>query len=437
MVVAVAGLGAEVQAKKTATALEASFKERISTKISTSLEAALQHLVGRLGLEGQRFAGYELDLDVDAGDTWRHKCSEVDSSRDSIENCALRQLHGLAALCDGAVDLQKPSKERTLVDAHLKMLVSKEVPPLAMKRSKFDGVDIWFHRKTPESSSDDIDASPSLQASALMALVRCADATSQRDYFLEAENWFSGLQKVYPQKLWNSTLVSFHKSGIIWESLALVLSHVPAESAFHSKLLQYVRDFEGFLKRVWDENESTWSFASARALAIRWQSKALKGKKNRAAMKRWAQEHVDRFLGQKKGAAAVDMSEGILARIGGAGYTCGPLQGLTSLAAVVSNAELVHVVLQLLEKDIDRYQLSASNEGPDKVLARNAPLLGVFFRDEQQMKLEKRNSLRVDDVVQCMVAMTQALKTLGGIQGVVVDPETKSTTAADGRGTEL
>jgi len=257
--------------------------------------------------------------------------------------------------------------------------VSKEVPALAMKRTKFDGVDIWFHRKTPQSSSDDIDASPSIQASALMAVVRCANATGQRDYFLEAENWFTGLQKVYPQKLWNSTLVSFHKSGIIWESLALVLSHVPAESAFHSKLLQYVRDFEGFLKRVWDENESTWSFASARALAIRWQSKALKSKKNRAAMKRWAQEHVDRFLGQKKGAAAVDMSEGILARIGGAGYTCGPLQGLTSLAAVVSNAELVHVVLQLLEKDIDRYQLSASNEGPDKVLARNAPLLGVFF----------------------------------------------------------
>jgi len=53
------------------------------------------------------------------------------------------------------------------------------------------------------------------------------------------------------------------------------------------------------------------------------------------------------------------------------------------------------------------------------------------------MKLEKRNSLRVDDVVQCMVAMTQALKTLGGIQGVVVDPETKSPTGTDGRGSEL
>merc|ERR1711924_232635 len=141
-------------------------------------------------------------------------------------------------------------------------------------------------------------------------------------------------------KLWNSTLVNFHRSGIIWESLALVAYHVPPESGFHSKLQQYVRDFESFLSRAWDENTEVWSFASARALALRWQSKALKGKSNRARIKKWAKEHVQRFLG-----AGADVSKGTLARIGGAGYTCGPLQGLTSLAAVVSDSELLQVVL--------------------------------------------------------------------------------------------
>lgn len=444
MVATMSGLSADVQAKKVATALEATFKERITKKISTSLEASVQHLAGRLGSEGKQFSGYELDLD---GDRWRHKCTEVDPTIDSVENCALRQLHGLAAFCDAAKDLGKGSKDRKFVDAHLKVLASKEVPTLALKAKKWDTMDMWFHQKMP-SSSDDIDISPAVQASVLMAVVRCADATSQPDYLLEAENWFAGLERVYPQMRWNSTIVSFHKSGIIWESLALVLAHVPAQSSFHSKLLQYVRDFEAFLWKHWQENPAAWSFASARALALRWQSKALKGKKNRKAVKKWAQEHINRFLGlaseameegQQKDAEGIDIAKGILARIGGRGYTCGPLQGLTSLAAIVSNAELIHVVLQLLEKDIDSYQLSALNEGPEnlKVLSRHPGAAGGFFRDESQMKLEKRNSLRVDDVVQCMVAMTQALKTLDGIQGVVVDPETKPTPAADGHAAEL
>jgi hypothetical protein len=267
-----------------------------------------------------------------------------------------------------------------------------------------------------------------------MALARCADATGQRDYFTEAENWFTGLQKVYPQKIWNSTLVNFHRSGIIWESLALVAHHVPAESGFHTKIQQYVRDFEAFLARAWENDKDTWSFASARALALRWQSKAVKGKSARAKIKKWAKEHVQRFLGAGK-----SVKSGILARIGAGGYTCGPLQGLTSLAAVVGGAELVQVVLSLLEKDIDNYQLGPSPEGPVKaeiwipklanagletraetLEASQSKLVGSFFRDKDQLKMEKRSTLRVDDVVQCMVAMTQALKTLEGIQGVEV-----------------
>lgn len=57
------------------------------------------------------------------------------------------------------------------------------------------------------------------------------------------------------------------------------------------------------------------------------------------------------------------------------------------------------------------------------------------------MKMENRLSFRVDDTVQCMVALTQALKTLEKIQGVVVNSEQAgdgdSPGASAERGAEL
>merc|ERR1712232_1508285 len=125
-----------------------------------------------------------------------------------------------------------------------------------------------------------------------MAMVRCANATDQRHYFQEAEAWFMGLQKVYPQNIWNQTLVSFHKSGMIWESLALVASSLPQASSFYKQLLVYMGDLENFLWQAWGKDVQAWSFASARGLSIRWQSATLKTRKQRAWVRKWAQEHV-------------------------------------------------------------------------------------------------------------------------------------------------
>ena len=166
-----------------------------------------------------------------------------------------------------------------------------------------------------------------------------------------------------------------------------------------------------------------WSFSSARALAVRWSSKGLR-KHQRKLLRRWASEHVDRFLGRSgdsiKAGPSKEVSEGILARIGGNRYTCGPLQGLASLAGLLNDAELIQVVLQLIEKDIHRYQLSDLNFGPfDSALPE---LLGGFFRDSEQLVLESRQSLRVDDTAMCLIAMSHLLETLQGIKGVIVDP---------------
>ncbi|CAE8636404.1 unnamed protein product [Polarella glacialis] len=129
------------------------------------------------------------------------------------------------------------------------------------------------------------------------------------------------------------------------------------------------------------------------------------------------------------------MSDGILARIGGGvRYTCGPLQGLASLASVLSDAELLQVVLKLLEKDADRYQLGESTAGPPQLSGKvAADLQGAFFRDEDQLKMEKRHSLRVDDTAMCLIALTQVLEVLAKVQGVVVDEAvTKARAAGSG-----
>ena len=82
----------------------------------------------------------------------------------------------------------------------------------------------------------------------------------------------------------------------------------------------------------------------------------------------------------------------------------GPLQGLASLAAILKDAELIQVVLQLMEKDISRYQIQESNPGPFQ--KPMADLLGGFFRDDDQLQLEHRKTLRIDDTAMCLIAIT-------------------------------
>lgn len=78
------------------------------------------------------------------------------------------------------------------------------------------------------------------------------------------------------------------------------------------------------------------------------------------------------------------------------------------------------MVLQLLEKDIQRYQIISSNPGFTEA---TDDVLGGFFRDEDQLLLEKRRSLRIDDTAQCLIAMAQMLETLESIRAVQVEGE--------------
>merc|ERR1712137_183521 len=211
-------------------------------------------------------------------------------------------------------------------------------------------------------------------------------------------------------------MVSFHRSGVILECLSLVALHVPKDSSFRKNLLSYINDLEIFLTREWKNNPQMWSFATARALSLRWHSGDLKKAKQRSKTKSWAKEHVVRFLG-RMGKSETEDDYGLLAKLGAGSYTCAPLQGLTSLASILQDHTLVTAIIQLLEKDIDHYHISESAhpEGLHPFTAESPGVSGTFFRDEGQMKMENRRSLRTDDSAMCLIALTQALRILESV----------------------
>lgn len=174
-------------AKQAPPALEASYKERIEDLLNSSANLAVGHLSKRFSLTDGLFSGYELQNNKKAGSKaakWTHSCLEIDTSRDSVENCILRQLQALTALCD--IPLTTQSKE--IAERHLRHLLrSQEIPELAMKLQKMSGASMFLFRKEPDSSN--MDASPAIQASMLMTMVRCGQALGQKQHLDDAEPW--------------------------------------------------------------------------------------------------------------------------------------------------------------------------------------------------------------------------------------------------------
>lgn len=183
-------------AKQAPAALEASYKERIEQLLNTSATLAARHLSKRFSLTTNLFSGYELEYGKGSkakAAKWTHDCLGIATSRDSVENCVLRQLQALTALCD--VPMTADSKE--IAEKHLgHLLRSPEIPELAMKLQKISGASIFLVRKEPEGDPGDMDASPAIQASMLMAAVRCGQALGQKQHLDDAESGFLSEQLV-------------------------------------------------------------------------------------------------------------------------------------------------------------------------------------------------------------------------------------------------
>lgn len=104
-------------------ALEASYKERIHSLLNQSASLASEHVARRMS---DIFSGYELE-----DGTWLHGCLQVRPLRDSVENCILRQLQALTALCDTLT-----LKSRPVAQKHLEHLLGSQMPELAMRLQK-------------------------------------------------------------------------------------------------------------------------------------------------------------------------------------------------------------------------------------------------------------------------------------------------------------
>jgi len=427
-------------------AVEARFKERIATKLQSALDAGTDHLAWILGVRSvgdkkptssgstiTTFGRYELELSGEQ--KWRKSCEQdIDVEKDSIMLCVLHKLQALTALCqvEGAAEKYRPG-----VMALVQQLLSKRdviVTGLGVKRALLpiaNGLEAWFYEKKPQSGEYDI--SVAIQAAAMLSVVQCATALSEKDLVKDIQSWFLAVEKMYPRKTWGE--LSFHSNAILWESFVLISTTIRQDSSFAEEIHEFVGDFESYLQATFTQDPKVWSFSGANAAVVSWNAE------KKAARKKKLGHAVDEYIKRWKTNISPNMNTSLM-------YTCGPMQGLAPLLLKrgADAAELISSVLGLAEKDVDLFQISTSDGEKsiaaqrigEKVLgARGRTLEGAFLRDVAQLRSEKRQSLRIDDTAQCVIALTRTLKLIEDLQGVEVpDPPAGATSSPD-RGGEL
>jgi len=417
-------------------AVEARFKERITAKLSASLGSAISHMARALGIdaEGEAAFGthYEFDLETVS---WRRGCATdiAGPERDSVSYCAIRKLQALTAFCEvpAAVEEYREGVQRLL-----KQLLKKRdavIAGLGMKRSLLpvgNGIEAWMSEVTPGSGNYDV-VIP-LHAAAMLTVVQCGSALNQTEVFSDVQAWFAAIQRVYMKEAWEQQ--SFHSNAILWESFVLISTMVRPGSSFAEELQDFLEDFELYLQAKFEKDTRVWSFSGSRAAVLNWA--AAKKPSRRKKFVKTIDEYMKRW---KVLAPQMNTKEM---------YTCGPLQGLAPLLLKRGDqaAELVSSVLALAEKDVDLFQVRSADDGSHSIAAgrlgdlfgkHGAELEGSFFRDEPQMKNEKRRSIRIDDTAQCILALARTLELLDDLIGVEVEsPPDASAPPADAQGAQ-
>jgi len=422
-------------------AVEARFKERITSKLTAALDQAVGHLATALGVQeesqkGDAFFGRHYELDVLDDGHWRSGCAtDVDATRDSVSHCAIRKLQAMTALCETPAVAEK---YKTGINRLLKQLLrnrEKVIAGLGVKRSLLplgNGIEAWMSEVAPGSGNYDV-VIP-LHAAAMLAVVQCGSALNQQEVFSDVQAWFTAITKAYTRE--HREQQSFHSNAILWESFVKISSLVREGSSFAEELQDFLEEFEAYLQVQFDKDPRVWSFSGARAAVL----SHLMAKK--AARRKKFGKIIDEYMKRwKQIAPQMKINEM---------YTCGPLQGLAPLLLRRGDqaAELVSSVLAMAEKDVDLFQVTADRgDGTpsqaaqrlgDAVLTKQGALLeGAFFRDQQQLVSEKRTSVRVDDTAQCVMALTRTLQLLDDLVGVEVeDPAGASSTPADAQHAE-
>jgi len=292
---------------------------------------------------------------------------------------------------------------------------------LGMKRAMLpigNGLEVWMSEMTPKSGRFDV-VVPA-HAAATLALVQCSTALKEPQYLEIAEAWFASIEKAWPQSSWSQS--SFHLNSILLESFVRMATVIRKGSSFHDELTKFIGRFEVHLHNDFWQSASTWSFSGAHATVLAWQGE--KKKTKRKTLAKLIAEYERRWLAI---APTLNATES---------YTCGPMQGVASLLLKPSSnaASMVQHLLTTVEKDVDRYQVTFDDHTASIAATRLSEsirlkfgdaLQGSFLRDDQQLAAEKRYSLRIDDVSQCVVALTRTLELLDTLVGVEVDTQSE------------
>merc|ERR1719350_2080297 len=99
------------------------------------------------------------------------------------------------------------------------------------------------------------------------------------------------MQRTYTQNTWKQN--SFHHNAILWESFALISTLVRKGSSFADDLEGFLKDFEAYMLKEFEEKKASWSYSSARASVLAWNH--AKKASRRKAFGKAVDEHMQRW----------------------------------------------------------------------------------------------------------------------------------------------
>lgn len=424
-------------------ALQARSKVNLEIKLSASLEAAASHLTWFLGMEGGEgkgkypdiFKRYELNL---TDGSWVEDCApDATNTSESIEYCIVRKLQALDALCLNPHLLT--ATRRKAMRAALNVLSEQQenIPGLSVRRDpmpqqggegKRNDAEAFVFEEGKVGSGRKV-LSPTVHATAMATIARCEQALGFQEKWSTISQWFVAANQAVAQVAPKFDKITHHMLGIVWEALSFVATQLPHER--HEQVREADKVVAIVEKAMYKhfskgDKKSVWSYSGAAAVALRANSTSLEGSVKRR-LRKLAGAHSKRFRDNIMPGMNVSQL-----------CTCGPVIGLAPLATVLQDTRLAMLVLELVNKDIDLFQVPqsfASDEIAGLGWFAKAPeparLRGAFGRHPQHLAMEARTQgMRVDDTGVCLAAVGAALRMVQGMPGIEVD-ETTGALAVD------
>jgi len=425
-------------------ALQPDDKEDLLARLGSSLDAAAGHLAWVLGLEpeapGARkfpdlFRRHELARDGPSM-SWPEGCRHnVAETQDSVEFCTIRKLQALGGLCDEGRNFSAGVRQG--LKAALGALEERQenIPGLDIRRDPLPervDAEAFVYEQERVGSGQKV-LSPALHTTAMMALLRCHKALGKTVKAGTQLQWVMAADQAVAQVAPAFKKLSHHMLGVVWEALASFQAQLPAaQTSAAAKVGKVLAVVERAMRKQFKKGASqgVWSYSGAAAVALR-ASHAGLGAAEKERFAEQAAEHASRF----RDSLLPGMNSTQLC-------TCGPVSGLAPLATFLQDARLAMLVLELVTKDIELFQVPPGEDsapGAEAGLLAGAPeasrFAGAFLRSTAQLEMEGRpKTMRIDDTATCFASVAAALRMVEAMPAVEAPPSagTPDSLPADG-----